>query len=228
MKRKPLLVGIGIAVTACCLAGGIFFALLRHVPAFYAQAAVADGPERKQKANEFVSKFIRLLGDHRGQWYDTFTSEEINCYLSDGLEKKGVVLPDGVHEPRVAIEQDRIRLGFRYGKKPWSTIVTVDLRLWHKEPNLVACEFERVRAGLIPISIQSFLEKLSESARKQNIEVNYYRHDGHPVAVLRFQADRTNPTFCLQRLELRPGELFIHGKAADEVQLQGEPIAAKD
>ena len=59
------------------------------------------------------------------------------------------MLPKGFHSPRVAIDGDRLKLGFRYGEGFWSTVVSVELRVWlvADEVNLMAVEVCDLRAG---------------------------------------------------------------------------------
>ena len=98
------------------------------------------------------------------------------------------------------------------------TVVRLDLNLWLvvREPNVVAIELLGVHAGALPISIQSMLEELADSAQQANIEVTWYRHEGHPVALLHFQADREHPRYLLQRLELQDGRLVLAGKSSGD------------
>jgi hypothetical protein len=48
--------------------------------------------------------------------------------------------------------------------------------------------------------------------------VNWYRHDGNPVALVRFQPDRPNPSVVLQRLELQDGRIVVEGKSTEPVR----------
>src|SRR5205823_2782932 len=117
------------------------------------------------------------------------------------------LLPDGVSQPRVAFEQDRLRIGFRYGTSLWSTIVSIDFRVWlaKGEPNAVVLQLKGVHAGSLPISAQSLLENISEALRRYNVQVMWYRHQGYPTAVVKFQTDQPRPTCQLLQLDLKPG-----------------------
>jgi hypothetical protein len=226
MRYKSLLLAVAIAVV---LLGGTGFGLvllLRHEPAFYVRAAVPPGQARTDCSDDFSREFSqRLLNGivNKRRWDARFTEEQINSYLAEDFITKHNgehVLPQGVCDPRISLEADGLRVGFRYGKGSWSTVISVDLQVWlvKKEPNVVALEFKALHAGALPISAQSILERIAEMAQQQNIEVTWYRHQGHPVVLLRFEADRSNPTFLLQQLELRPGTLRIIGRSLDGVQ----------
>jgi hypothetical protein len=166
---------------------------------------------------------VRLSGGivDKRQWDGRFTEEQINSYCQEDLLKEhadGQPLPEGISEPRIALDEpDRIRLAFRYGKGLWSTVVSIDLHVWlvATEPNVVALEFQGMFAGALPISSQSLLEHASETARQHDIEPTWYRHNGHPVLLLRFQAGRSRPTFQLQQLDLHQGVLCIRGRSLD-------------
>jgi hypothetical protein len=226
MSRKSLLLAIAIVLGLVGGATAVLAVLLRHEPAFYLRSAVTPGDYRKKCSDEFESEFYnRLVGGvaNKRQWDARFTEDQINSYFEEGFVQDHNAerpLPEWVHQPRVALEQDQIRLGFRYGTGIWSTVVSIDLRAWlvAKEPNVVALEFQGIHAGALPISTQWFLDQFFEAARQRDsIDPTWYRHKGHPVLVLRFQADRSHPTFQLQRLDLRPGMLLITGRSLDSM-----------
>src|SRR5262249_10457837 len=215
--RHSLLLGIGVIVL---LVGGLaagLALLVRHEPGFYSRSAVKSGPARKQHSRDFLLEFSNLLNGafNVNDWQVTFTEVQLNSYfeedfLTSGLAEK--LLPESITAPRVAVETDKLRLAFRYGVPPWSTIISIDLRVWlaRKEPNVIALELQGLHAGSLPINAQSLLEQITEIARGSGIEVTWYRHNGNPVALLRFQSDN-RPAVPLQKLELRHGTITIAG-----------------
>jgi hypothetical protein len=222
MGRKSIILTIAIVVL---LAGGgssVLALLLRYQPAFYLRARILPGPHRIKCAEEFVGKLAGLfagISDKR-QWEGRFTEEQINSYCQENLLKEHAddqPLPEGTSEPRVALDLERIRFGFRYGTGWWSTVISLDLGVWlvAKEPNVVALEFRGMHAGAVPISSQSLLERVSEAARQHDIDPTWYRYNGHPVLLLRFQAGRSRPTFQIQQLDLHQGILCIGGRSLD-------------
>jgi hypothetical protein len=226
MSRKGALLGIGIVLLLSGL-GALLVALYWHEPDVFQRCAIPPGEERKKHSGEFQSDLYYLYDNISAEreFYAHFTDLRINSYFEEDFVRSGVaarVLPENISQPRIAIEPDKIRLAFRYGTGLWSTIVSIDVRVWlaAKERNVVALELQSLHAGSLPISAQSLLEQVSEAARQQNIEVTWYRHEGNPVALLRFQADRPHPTVMLQQLELRQGELLIRGRAAEATSLQ--------
>jgi hypothetical protein len=226
MRRRFLLaIAIFVLLTGAAAAGlGL---LVHHEPEFYRLRAIPAGQERKQNSKDFQQKFS-YVGTAALDGYGfkaTFTEEQLNSYFQDdsffttGFDK---MLPSDISEPRIALEPDRIRLGFRYGEPPWSTIISIDLGVWlaPKEPNVVVLELRGLRAGSLPISAQSLLEKISDIARRKNIDVNWYRHNGNPVALVHFATDSRSGV-QLQQLELGAGKLTLVGRA-----LENTPRAA--
>lgn len=230
MSRKSVFwtTGIGLVIVAGTLL--VLGILLRHEPAFYRRSAVAPGMARKKHSDDFLKQVSALVSDMSDvrEWSAQLTCEQINSFFEEDFRKPGVeddILPADINDPRVDIETDRLRLGFRYGKGLWSTIVTIDLRVWvaKNEPNVVGLELQGMHAGALPINAQSLLEHVSEAARRKNIEVNWYRHEGNPVAILRFQNRRSRATVQLQQLELHPGKLMIQGRSLDSIPPRGAP-----
>lgn len=226
MSRKTFLLGIVVLLLFACVSTAAVL-LVRHVPEFYSKTAVPPGIERTTGSKEFQSDFWAFYNSVRydKEWRQQFTEEQINSYFDEDFVKNGLaktMLPEGITEPRVSIQQDKIRLAFRYGTGSWSTVVSIDARVWltAKEPNVVALELQSLHAGLLPISAQSLLERIYESAQQSHVDVNYYRYNGNPVALLRFQTDQRSPSIQLQRLELHPGSIVIAGRSIDPVPLR--------
>jgi hypothetical protein len=222
MSRKSIIWTIVILLLLLGGASATLILLVRHEPEFYVRAAVPPGEQRKRSSGDFVLEFTHLIEGvlNKRQWDIRFTQDQINSYFEEDFVKEHTTenpLPEGISEPRISLEADRIRLAFRYGSGWLSTVISIDMRAWRvvTQPNVLALEFQALHAGALPISAQSLLERVYEAARQQNIDPTWYRFNGHPVLLLRFQADRNNPTFQLQELELHPSMLRITGRSFD-------------
>jgi hypothetical protein len=86
--------------------------------------------------------------------------------------------------------------------------------LTRAESNVVALEIQGMRAGALPVSAQSILERLSEAAHNNNVQLTWYRLKGNPVAVLRFQGDQRT-TVLLEHLDLHPGKVYVQGQSLE-------------
>jgi hypothetical protein len=227
MRRRSFWLAIGIVILLATGAGSALAILVRHEPSFYRRCAISPGPERVKSSGEFVNEFTnQLLGGvlDKREWEALFNEQQINSYFQEDFVDKHNAenpLPAGMTEPRVALDTDRVRFGFRYGTGIWSTVITIDMRTWlvAKEANTIALEFRSLHAGAIPISAQWLLERVGETARQRDIEVTWYRNQGHPVLVLRFQAQRTSPTFQLLKLKIQDAMLLIRGRSLDSSPL---------
>ena len=167
------------------------------------------------------------------EWGHRFTDSEINSYLAEHFVQSHLnehMLPEGVSEPRLVIEPDKFRVAFRYGKGLWSTVVSIDLHLWlvKGEPNVVAFKLVGFHAGALPISAQSLLESINEKCQGHGIGVDWYRDDGYPVALIRFQNEQEHPTLVLELIQLEQGALHIQGHTKDAASLRAflaDPLA---
>ncbi len=232
MSRKFVLLALAVVVLVLISGGITLVLMLRHEPHFYRRAALPADELRKRRSREFYGGCSQLLNGVLSYktWGASFTEAQLNSYFAEGFLRPGNIertfFPDAAQHPRAAIDTDHIRLGMRCGSGWWSTIVSVDLRVWlvAAEPNVVAVEIERTRAGAVPISAQSMLEHLSEAARRQDIEVTWYRREGKPVALLRFGAGRRETSIQLLQLTFQPGVMSIHG--ADRAKPGGDADAA--
>jgi hypothetical protein len=235
MRRKSILLVLGIVVLVVATVLTTLALLARHEPRFWREAAVPAGKKREDQSTAFKKELLKLLNaidNHYPQPEGTFTEAQINSFLEEDFVKEGHAskfLPDNVTTPRVVLQQDKIRLAFRYGNPPWSTVISIDFRIWlvPNQCNVVVLELQSLHAGALPISAQSLLEQLSEILRKRNIDVTWYRHNANPAAVLRFQTDQPRPTVQLQRLELRNGMLWISARSIDPASTSStRPVSA--
>jgi hypothetical protein len=222
MSRKSVLLGLGILLLLAGTVGTALLLLLRHEPHFYRRAAVPPGPERRAMGAECLSKTGTFLSSIQGNptWHETFSEEQINSFLEEDFvrsEAKRLTLPEHITDPRVTFEPGRIRLGFRYHLGRFSTVVSIDMRVWlaKDDPNVAALEIQGMRAGALPVSAQSILERLSDAAESNNVKLSWYRHNGNPVAVLRFQSEDSRTTIVLENLDLQDGKIYIRGQSLE-------------
>ncbi|NBO91830.1 MAG: hypothetical protein EBV06_05900 [Planctomycetia bacterium] len=221
MSRRSFLVGVGVfSVLIVGFLGGLWL-LLRYEPRFYTRLC-APQEHRTLNSQQFYKTSSSLFSqiEEGGGFSATFTEEQVNGYLSEGVHKAGLgdkLFPEGVHEPRLAFEPEHIRLAFRYRSTFVNTVISVSLKAWlpGNESNLLALQLETFKAGLIPISAQWLLEQVSEIGRINGVEVNWYRYEGKPVALLRFQADRAKPNLSLKRLFLDAQTFTIQGDSVE-------------
>jgi len=223
MRRKSVLMAFGILVLVGCAILAVLALMARHEPSFYTRAKPPPGPVRVTQSKAFQTELAQLITHITNRevlWKVTFTEAQLNSFFEEDFLRSGVaerLLPDSVCAPRVVLEQDRIRLAFRYGTPPWSTIISIDFRIWlaPKQYNVVVLELESLHAGSLPVSAQSLLEQLSDALRRHNVEVTWYRHRGNPAAVLRFQSDQARPTVQLRGLTVRNGMLTLVGGSVE-------------
>jgi hypothetical protein len=197
--------------------------VLKHEPHFYHDSLIGPGEERKRLSTQFVGKFLQTGANVIGRdvWDFDIKQAEINSFLQEDFVTAGKgdaenLRKVGVADPRIVFEDDRIRLAFRYGSGFCSTVVSYEMKVWAvpKEPNVLAVEIISRRAGGLPLSSQSFLDGLKDLATRHNIEITTYRHEGHPVALIRLQADQPRPTAHFKCLRVEPEHLRVTGSAA--------------
>ena len=225
MRRKTLILALLVVVVLLGGVGVTLAVLARHEPAYYRRGAVPLGQQRHIWSTQFFSELSHLSSAIQGEdpvWDAEFKTDQINSYLQDGFLDQGLdekMLPENLSDPRVAIDNDRLRLGFRYGHGVWSSIITIDMRLWvaQGEANTVGLELLGLHAGAVPVNAQSLLEYVSEVARhndRPKVDVSWYRYNGHPVALLRFGSDQQRTTVQLKQVELKEGRLVLQGRSS--------------
>ncbi|HEY1380983.1 MAG TPA: hypothetical protein VGF55_29555 [Gemmataceae bacterium] len=225
MRRRAFLGVVAILVALFATTGTALALFARHVPAFYERSALPPGEPRRCHCRDFLSRsseLFNMMGGTRS-WDQEFTQDQFNGYFQsqdeDGeLSARIVEIPDEIKDVRVAFEEDLIRVGFRYGEGRWSCVVSVEFRVWlvAHQANVIALELCDFRAGALPLGTRSLIDFLTEAARRENIDVTWFRHGGHPIALLKLQANQSRPTFQLRRLEVHPGRFVIASRPTAE------------
>jgi len=223
MRRKRFWMSVALVIGFVLLVLIGLVAMIKSEPNFYAQALMPAGEGRKQHSDSAKSQYQNIysaLSDQNGEV--VFSANEINGFLQEEFHRVGgdENLPEGVSDLRVKIEDGKMRLGFRLGKGIRSTIVALELRLWKVpgEINMLAMEVVSLQAGSLPLSTGTLLEYISETVRRENVEITWFRSEkGNPVAIMRFQADQTRPTFQFDAVELKDGKLMIKVRSMEFV-----------
>jgi len=218
-RRRPMLVAIGIVFLLISGVVGVLGTMLKCEPTFYTAAACPLDYDTREKASRVLTRIQDLKTDIRTkeEWGETFTADELNCFFAETMTANGSfasLLPEGFHEPRVAVEGDRLKLGFRYGSGFWAAIVWIELRTWlvADETNVMAVEVCDLRAGRLAVGTQSILDAIAETARGSNIDVTWYRHNANPVGLFRFFPDQPQPASHVLTLETREGKVVVAGR----------------
>src|SRR5688500_9358745 len=131
MRRKRLLVSVGLVLGFLALVLVGLVAAVKREPGFYTQADLPAGPERTSLSQQAVAQYFGISLDEPS-WEVVFSSEQVNAFFQEDYYKFGGDdnWPEGVSAPRVKIEDGKMRFGFRYGKGLTSTVVSLEIRLW--------------------------------------------------------------------------------------------------
>jgi hypothetical protein len=202
---------LGVAVL------GLFNAVHRE-PEFYQQAMLVEPNIHADAGDELEQGILDLHNDVRtvGTWEATFTEEQINGWLvSDLPEKFPRVLPRGTQEPRIAIDKDAIRVACRFDNGKIKTVISMALGVdLTTETNTLAVRVSKLRAGLLPVPLKHFLDKISTAARRGDIPLRWRQANGDPVALVTIPVsheDYAHREIYIDSIELRDGEVYLAG-----------------
>lgn len=230
MRRKKLVFwGAAAFLLLVGIASGLLWALLR-VPDFYAHAATTipkEPEERKRAAKQLVQETTNLINDiqHSDEWAATFQQDQVNSWFLEELRQSKYrdVVPEGVSEPRLAIHEGYLQMGFRFQRKSWSGIVSLQLKPWIEGENQLAVEIESIRAGIVPVPLEDMLHQLTQKLVDAGWEVKWNHANGHDVAVINLNKKRNPDSPVLEDLTVADGEVRIRGHRKGQAPQPGEP-----
>jgi hypothetical protein len=212
-----------IATLVSIATGGLslwcLFQASRRPPAFYQQAIAAPPADQTEEGERFERTSLDLHNQlqHFGRWEARLTQEQVNGWLAIDLPAKfPQALPSGVSEPRIAIEDGKLRIALRYQRGGVDTVLSIAGEAYlTAQPNEIAVRLDQARAGLIPIPLTRFLDEIAERAARANVPLRWTEIAGAPVALIRpplEASEAAHRRVVIDRLQLDDGQLVLGGR----------------
>lgn len=189
---------------------------LRYQPGFYRAMRELPREQRERKAKHFVASSLQLRNDitNERSWSAVFTDAEVNAWLAEDLVNHFAdQIPPEVHEPRVSFERDRITFAFGLDRGPIRSVIWAVARVSVPEDNVLALSVEKVRAGMIPISVARVIGPLTAAARDRGLDVRWQEDADPPTALIRYRPDTGRADVVLERLTVGPGRIRFSGRS---------------
>jgi len=210
--RVALMICGGVLLVIVVGALALFWAL-QHVPEAYRRALKVE----KKNGEEMVRRATALLSDVKaeGQWSTKFTAEQINGGLAYWLaENYPDALPEAFRDPRVAIEPDQMLLFCRVEYGGVATVVTLTIEPYlPQQRSTLALRIRGIQAGALPWPLGKVIDGVSELARQVDIQLDWKRAEGDPVALITIRppADQPDKVVEIDSLELGNGHIYLVG-----------------
>ena len=210
--RLFLVIFVGTAILAVLVLLGLFVAV-QHEPAFYRKAMQIDPAVLEKGSDQMLRKIAALQSAlaKPGHWQAVITADEINGWLAVDLAKNHPnTLPPSASDPRVVISPSEIILACRFEQSGTTTVLSLAVRPYIPEPNVVALRIIRARAGALPVPLQRILDGLSQAAADMQFRLDWRHAGSDPVALISFPDDG-NRVVRIESLQLSDGEIRIVG-----------------
>lgn len=206
--RTAIMVGVpAVAVAACVW-------LMQARPAFYDTVlGNISLDDRRALSRQFLNKGTRLIADIQNNeaWSASFAEDQINSWLAVDFEENHAdqSLPTQVSRPRIALQGDKVQLGFEYQLGPIETVIQANLRFWVPQQNVIVVEIEGAWAGNLPLTAGNVQKVIEKVAQSHDLEVSWRRNGNALVAVLEFP--RSQRAIVLTQIQVREKEIRLKG-----------------
>ncbi len=230
VARLFILTSIGLG----CLGFGIYQWALqktREVPDFYRQASErmpSDLDEASRQLEDEVHALTEQVG-RLGSWEATFDEGQINAWLIHQLPKIFTrVLPKGVKEPRVVLQDGKVLAAARYQDSRFDTVVSFELDVQlTAEPNVLAIEIRELKAGALPLPVSRFRDSISRWAARDALEVRWETNSSNdPIALVTVPSDHDSylkTPVIVESVTLTQGALRLAGHTGPEARIAYKP-----
>jgi len=227
--------------------GGLLVAAyvsMTRIPKFYRQALLISNSENSLAGREFEGRLADLVNQIRNEdvWSVCWTDQQINGWLAVDLPRKfrGVVSQSLIH-PRIAIDEDELRLAFQFQRMGLRGIVEIRGEVFSTEvDNQIALRVEYARCGFFPIPVAWWAERLQVALTDWDIGIEWTELENDPVALINLPPTlgfHEEQRVVLQGIQLSPSTIALAGQtvvhqsdssqsgadvSADNIQRSGE------
>lgn len=225
MKRWLISLAALLVVGTIVSAAVSWWALQRTrvVPDFYQQAALRMPKDLDSAIASLEHDVVQLQGDaaQLGSWCAAFTDEQVNAWLGQQLPRVFPnLLPRGVTEPRIVIDQGRVFAAARFKNQHIDTVVSFEVKAaLTEQANVVAIQITNLRAGTLPLPLSRFLRGISAEAAKSNMEVRWDRDQSEPIALVTIPSEHPgykHTPVIVESVGLSDGLLTLAGHTGAE------------
>ena len=229
--RRYLTAAVAVALVAALTLLCAYLAS-RHSPKFYRQALAVSRETLVQDGQQFERAALHLHNQlqHEGRWQTSLTQDEINGWLATDLPGKfPQLLPPGISQPRVAIEDGVFRIAAHYERDGVDTVLSFSGEAYlTAQPNELAVRLTAAQAGMLPLPLENFLREITELATSSDLLLRWTQVRGAPVALLRIPMRVEDPErrLVLDRVDLLKGRMFLAGRIQDAEIEPSRPATA--
>src|SRR5437660_1711617 len=131
MRRRRLLISVGLVFGFIALVLFGLAVMVRSEPGFYRQADMGPGDARSRNSTSAMAEYSRILSAlDEPSWEVSLSADQANAFFQEDYYQWGGDdnLPDGLHAPRVRIEDGKMRMGFRWGSGIMSTVLPLEIK----------------------------------------------------------------------------------------------------
>jgi hypothetical protein len=215
-KKSKCLLWVGTISVVLVTIPAIVWLSLTYQPSYYRAMTRASRAGRADQAKKFVAQSLQLRNDicNEPAWEAVFSDEEVNAWLAEDLITHFAdQLPPEVDEPRLLFEFDRITLAFQLHQRGIHSVITVVARPRVPEGNTVELTLEKIRAGILPVPADNFLDRIIDYARSHGVDVQWSRKDGYPVVVMRYTPNLDREDVRLEEVQIGNGQIRLAGRS---------------
>jgi hypothetical protein len=225
-KRSKRVLVIGLALALLAAIPGAIWVSLTHQPRFYRAMVHVPRAQVQAEAKSFVAHSLQLRNDivNEPTWEAVFTDQEVNAWLAEDLVTHFAdLLPPGIREPRFVCEVDRVTLAFQLDQGPIKSVIWVVARARVPEENVVALTLEKIRAGVLPVPEEKIIDRITQHAWRQGLDLRWEREEGLPVAIIRYSPHEERDDVVLEQLQIRSGQIRLAGRSVRGRGIVGVP-----
>lgn len=188
------------------------------VPEYY-QTLLEQPIEQLDAAGDaFESQVLELQNKviETGDWQADFTQDQINGWLaSDMPQKFPNSIPANVTQPRVSLDNNELKLVFRFESKRFSGIVEVSGDAYCTETlNQIAIRINFIKSGLISLPIEPWTERISTTMQKNNFPISWTEIDGDTIALISLpqkMSEQSDQKRIIESIEILDGQISLKG-----------------
>ena len=88
---------------------------------------------------------------------------------------------------------------------------------------MLALTLEKIRAGVLPVPAEKIIDRITQHAWRQGLDLRWEREEGLPVAIIRYTPHEGRDDVVLEQLQIRSGQIRLAGRSVRGKGIVGVP-----
>jgi hypothetical protein len=215
---RRVFIALMLTIVAMCVFAWYAYQTAQVVPVYYQELLEQPPEELAEAGDQFESQLLEFqnVAIEVGEWQADFTQDQINGWIaSDVPQKFPDAIPTNISKPRIALNENEVKIIFRFESTRFSGIVEASGDAFCTERlNEIAIRIHHLKSGLVSLPIAPWTDRISKMFEESRVPIQWTEDDGDMVALVQLPSnisDEKDQKRIIEAIEIKSGSASFRG-----------------